>query len=371
MRQAILSLCLLLLCSCLFSKKIILKGKGDIKISQEEFSNLKGWDEDDHKAALQAFLHSCRKFATLPQNRQIGKQLTEITPADFRDVCDIAEVVKNMSSKQAKNFFENWFRVFAVENRKGNDEGIFTGYYEASLNGSFQKNEKYRYPVYAKPRNFSIYDDLSRSEIEDGALQGKALELLYVDDKVDLFFMQIQGSGKVKLRDGRYIRLAFAARNKQPFVAISNQMYDMGLISRSEQNSAGVRDWLKKNPEQADKIMNINPAFVFFEIFKGEYVIGSQGVPLTPERSLAIDDDILPYGLPIWLNSEIKQKNKREKFNHLMVAQDTGSAINGTIRGDIFFGYGEEAEEKAFYTASTGRYFVLLPINVVDRLMKN
>lgn len=371
MRQVILAFCLLLLSSCLFSKKIIVKGKGDVNLVQEEFLNLDGWEQDDHKLALQSFLHSCRKFATMPQNRQIGKQIAEITAGDFRDVCDIAEVVKNMSSNQAKNFFENWFRVFAVEDRAGKEKGTFTGYYEASLNGSFHKSDKYPYPVYGKPKNFAAYSELSRSEIEDGALKGKGLELIYVDDKVDLFFMQIQGSGKVKLKDGRVVRLTFAGRNKQPFVAISNPMLDRGLLSRSEFNAAGVRDWLKKNPEKADEIMNLNPAFTFFEIFHGEYVVGAQGVPLTPERSMAVDSDVIPYGLPIWLNTSIKKKDKKEKYNHLMVAQDTGSAIKGVVRGDIFFGFGNDAEEKAFYTASSGRYFILLPINVVDKLVKN
>jgi membrane-bound lytic murein transglycosylase A len=137
-------------------------------------------------------------------------------------------------------------------------------------------------------------------------------------------------------------------------------------------NSAGVLQWLKSNPEKADEIMNLNPAYTFFEIFRGDYVVGSQGVPLTPEKSLAVDSDLLPLGLPFWLETSLKNsEGKKERFEHLMIAQDTGSAIKGTVRGDIFFGYGKEAEDKAFYAAAQGKYFVLLPISVVDRIAGN
>ncbi len=364
--------CLILLSGCLFAKRINFKTKGDFRLIQEDFSNLSGWEEDDHKLALQAFLHSCRKFAKMPQSRQIGRQMIDLTPGDFRDVCDIAEVVKNMSAKQARNFFENWFRIFAVVSNKNGTNGTFTGYYEASLEGSMQKTGKFIYPIYGKPKNFETFGDLTREQIEAGELKNSAPILLYTDNKVDLFFMQIQGSGRINLKDGRQVRLTFSARNRQPFIAISNQMYERGLLKKSEMNSAGVLQWLKSNPEKADEIMNLNPAYTFFEIFRGDYVVGSQGVPLTPEKSLAVDSDLLPLGLPFWLETSLKNsEGKKERFEHLMIAQDTGSAIKGTVRGDIFFGYGKEAEDKAFYAAAQGKYFVLLPISVVDRIAGN
>lgn len=371
MRRIALILALFALSSCLFSKKLTITGKGDLKLSQVEFTNLDNWENDDHKKALLSFLHSCNKFSKSAPSRLIGGQIGNITAEDFRDVCEIAEVVKTMSNKQAQNFFENWFRPFEVSTRFGNSTGLFTGYYEATLNGSKIKSEKYRYPLYARPKDLNSEAYLSRADIESGALKEKNLELLYVDDKVDLFFMHIQGSGRVKLENGAEIRVGFAGRNNQPFTAISNPMADRGYLKRENLNASTVRQWLKNNPDKADEVMNINAAFTFFKISDGEYVVGGQGVPLTPERSLAVDSEIMPYGFPIWVATNSRKKDgSKDKYSHLFVTQDTGSAIKGTVRGDVFFGNGHDAEEKAFYMASQGKYYLLLPINIVDKMMK-
>ena len=340
-----------------------------MKLEQVDFAELNGWDNEDHKKALQAFIQSCNKFAKTAQNRLMGGQLGEITVSDFRDVCEIAQVVKTMSAKQTQNFFENWFKPFAVETRFGNADGLFTGYYEASLNGSRFKTEKYKYPLYAKPKDLSKDPYLSRKEIEGGALKNKGLEILYVDDRTDLFFMHIQGSGRVKLPNGSELRVAYAGRNNQPFTGVSNYMADKGYLERDNLNAATVKEWLKNNPDKADEVMNVNAAYTFFKISDGEYVVGAQGVPLIAEHSLAVDSEIIPYGFPLWVETNLKKKNgSKEKYSHLFVAQDTGSAIKGVVRGDIFFGFGKEAEEKAYYMASPGRYYILLPINVVDKM---
>ncbi len=360
----------LFLQGCLFSSKVTIKGKGDIKLKQVDFSDISGWQNDDPKQALQAFIHSCNKFAKLPEKRLIGGQIGEITVSDFRDVCDIADIVKTMNAKQTRNFFENWFKPFLVENRSGSAKGLFTGYYEASLTGSKVKTDKYKYPIYGRPKDLSTTAYLSREQIENGALKGKNLELLYTDDKVGLFFMHIQGSGRVKLPNGTEVRLAYAGRNNQPFTGIANYMADHNLIDRSKMSSQAVRDWLNNNLEKADEIMNINAAYTFFKISEGEHVVGAQGAPLTAERSLAVDSDIIPYGSPLFVETNLKRKDgSKEKFSQLMIAQDTGSAIKGVVRGDIFFGYGKDAEEKASYMASPGQYYILLPINIVDKLL--
>jgi membrane-bound lytic murein transglycosylase A len=365
-----LILCLLFaLPSCLFNKRITIKTSEALRLNEQDFQDLEGWNEDDHKLALQTFLHSCRKFSKMPQNSPLNGKLLDITAGDFRDVCDIGEVVKQMSAKQTKNFFENWFKLFLVESKSGEEKGVFTGYYEASLRGSFVKNDKYKYPIYAKPKDVNFDANLTRKDIENGALASQKLELIYVDDKVDLFFMHIQGSGRVILPNGNEIRLAFAGKNQHPFNAISNEMFEKGLISKEEYNSKGVRKWLKSNPEKADEIMNLNNSFTFFRIFDNEYVIGAQGVPLTSERSLAVDNEIMPFGTPLWVQTNLKNSDNKERFNKLMIAQDTGSAIKGVVRGDIFFGYGEDAENKAFTMASKGKYYVLLPINFVDKVL--
>lgn len=369
MPKVLILLAALLLQGCLFYHKITIKGKGDLKLKQVDFSSLENWENDDHKKALQSFIHSCNKFSKMAQNRVIGGQIGDVTAGDFRDVCDIAQVVKTMSGKQTKNFFENWFKPFLVEKNYGSSKGLFTGYYEASLKGSKIKTERFKYPVYGKPKDLTGDPYFTRAEIEDGALKNKGLELLYVDDKVEFFFMHIQGSGRVELPNDSEVRLAYAGRNSQKFNAIANYMADKGYLERNNINAATAKEWLKNNPEKADEVMNVNPAYTFFKISDGEYVVGAQGVPLTPERSLAVDSDIMPYGFPIWLETKLKKKDgSKEDYDHLFVTQDTGSAIKGVVRGDIFFGYGKEQEDKAYYMASSGEYYILLPINVVDKI---
>lgn len=362
---------LLLLSGCFIYQKITINTNGNVKLEQVDFANLEGWYEDDQKKALLAFIQSCNKFSKMAQSRVIGGQIGNITVGDFRDVCEIAQVVKTMSSKQARNFFENWFKFFLVSDKSGNSKGLFTGYYEADLNGSRVKTEKYKYPIYARPKDLGSSPYLTREEIEDGALAHKGLELLYVDDAAELFFLHIQGSGRINLPDNTVVRVTFAGRNNQPFVGITKAMLEKKYVDRSATNAESIKEWLQKNPELAQEVMNVNPAYTFFKISDGEYVVGAQGVPLTTERSMAVDNDIFSYGFPLWLDTTLKKKGgSTEKYSHLFVAQDTGTAIKGAVRGDIFFGHGNEAEERASYTAAQGQYYILLPINVADKLRK-
>ncbi len=353
--------------SCIYPK-VTIKGKGNIKLSQVDFEQLSGWQETNHRAALMAFTQSCSRLTKMPQNRFIGGQIGEITAGDFRDVCEIANVVKGMSDAQIKNFFENWFRPFLVASRAGESKGLFTGYYEAELRGSKTKTAQYKYPIYSKPKDLKSEPYLTRAEIEAGALKGKGLEILYVDDAVDLFFMHIQGSGRITLPNGAIARISFAARNNQPFTAISNYLADNNYVSRGNMSADSVKAWLRANPDKAQEAMNVNPAFIFFKLSDSEYPVGAQGVPLTAEHSLAVDSDIIPYGFPIWLETYLKKNGSKEKYNQLLVAQDTGSAIKGVVRGDIFFGHGKDAEVNASSAASSGQYYILLPTNIVDKV---
>lgn len=359
---------ILALSNCFFSNKLSIKGKQNINLHEESFSNLKDWEYDDHRIALQTFLHSCRKFSKMPQNTELNGQLFAITPNDYRDVCEIAEVVKTMSSQQIKNFFENWFKLFLVENKKGEESGLFTGYYEVSLKGSFIKSDKYQYPIYSKPKDKKLESELTREDIENGALNDENLEILYVDNKVDLFFLHIQGSGVVLLPNGQEIKISYAGKNNYQFNAISNELIKKDLISKNQINAYSVKNWLENNPQKAQAVMNLNKSYTYFKINQSEYVIGAQGVPLTPERSLAIDNEIIPYGTLMWLETQIIDEVHKKPLKKLMVAQDTGSAIKGTIRGDIFFGNGDKAQDKAFKMNFQGKYYVLLPINFIDRI---
>ena len=339
-------------------------------MKQVDFISLEGWQGDDHKKALQSFLHSCNKFAKLSQRRSIGRDIGNITPADLRDVCEIAEIVKTTNSRQTRNFFENWFRPFLVSNRNGATKGIFTGYYEASLYGSKVKTENFKYPIYAKPKDLTSAPYLTREEIENGALKNKGLELIYVEDKVELFFLHVQGSGRVTLPDGSKVKITYAGKNNRPYSSIGAYMENHSLLERGKVSAESIKQWMRENPSKADKVMNSNKSYVFFRASNDEYVIGGQGVPLTAERSLAVDRHIMPYGFPLWVDTTLKGRSGVKKpFRRLVVSQDTGSAIKGTVRGDIFFGRGRKAEEKASYMASKGEYYILLPVNIVDKLV--
>ena len=359
----------LIILSCSYSTSTI-KGKGNIKLKRIDYSQLKDWEEDDHSEALLSFINSCNKFELMGGSRQIGGQIGDITVSDFRDVCEIASIVNGMNQKQVKNFFDNWFVPFEVLTKDNREKGLFTGYYEPELKGSKTKNEIYKYPVYGRPNNLTNDLYYSRKEIENDALRNKELELLYVNDKVDLFFMHIQGSGRVILDDGVTIQLSYAGKNNQPYTSIGSYMLENNIIKKSKASYYAIKSWLKNNPEKAKQIMNINDSYIFFKISDKEYVTGAAQVPLTPQRSLAIDSDILPYGFPIWLESKIKPEGKSAKpFRKLLVTQDTGSAIKGTIRGDVFFGRGKDAEELAAGMNSIGKYFILLPANIVDKFI--
>ncbi len=363
MKKIILLVIFMALSSCLYPK-VTIKGKGDVKLHQAYFDDLKNWENSNHREALLSFLNSCQKFANLPQDRRIGGQFGDITARDYRDVCEIGEVIKGMSDLQIKNFFENWFKPFLITDRNNNNRGLFTGYYEASLNGSKKKTEKFKYAVYKKPSDLTDQPYLSRSQIENGALEGKNLEILYVDDKVELFFMHIQGSGRVRLPSGAVVRLAFGGKNHQPFSPISTFLLDNKHLKPEEISAENVKKWLKKNPDIAEEAMNFNDSYIFFEISQDKFVKGGQGVELTPEHSLAVDHKIIPYATPLWVETSLLGS----KINKLMIAQDTGSAIKGTIRGDIFFGYGKEAERKASSMANFGQYYALLPNNIVRKI---
>jgi membrane-bound lytic murein transglycosylase A len=200
----------------------------------------------------------------------------------------------------------------------------------------------------------------TRSEIDAGALAGKGSELLWVDDAVDAFFLHVQGSGRVVMENGQLVRLGFAGRNGHPYVAIGRELISRGAIPRERMSMQAIRAWLKANPGEASEVMALNPSFIFFRIIDGEGPIGAEGVPLTPGRSLAVDPAFVPLGLPIWLDTTDPLKPE-QPLRRLVVAQDTGSAIKGPVRGDLFWGFGETAAAKAGSMNQRGRYFLLLP----------
>lgn len=347
------------------------------------FADLDGWAEDDHTRAVEALARSCDKLSGLPADRSLG---VAGTVGAWSAPCAALAALPRSDRDAARRFFETWFMPWAAGDN-GDHEGLFTGYYEPELRGSLEESARYHVPLHRRPPDLVMVDlgefreslkgeriagrvvdgrlrpFEDRARIEAGALYGKGLELLWVDDPVDAFFLQIQGSGRVVLEDGRGLRIGFAGQNGHPYVAIGRDLVAMGALTREEVSMQSIRAWLEAHPGQAADLMNRNPSYVFFRELDGEGPVGAQGVPLTPGRSLAVDRSFVPYGVPVWLDAEDPLEPGR-RVRRLMVAQDTGGAIRGPVRGDVFWGYGADAELRAGKMKSRGRYFLLLPRSV-------
>ncbi|MBL6957419.1 MAG: murein transglycosylase A [Rhodospirillales bacterium] len=354
-------------------------------LNKTVFTALPGWTVDDQSAALPALLKSCTRLLPQPPTRPIGQGLTGIGGriVDWKPICAAAARLPKNDSVIARRFFEAWFRPFMATNN-GRPEGLFTGYYEAQLRGSWKPGGRYTVPLYAKPHemvtvNLGLFNsDLkgrsvvgrtekgrlvpmqTRGEINGGALKGRGLELMWVDDPVEAFFLHVQGSGRVHMTDGSVVRLGFAAKNGHPYRSIGRVLIKRGVLTRHTASMASIRRWVKQNPRQGALLLAENPSYVFFRILTGDGPIGSQGAPLTAGRSLAVDRRHVPLGLPVWLDTTDPLRPKRP-LRRLLIAQDTGGAIKGPVRGDFFWGYGAEAERNAGSMKQLGRYYLLLP----------
>lgn len=332
------------------------------ELTAVSFAELPGWAADRHGEAFAVFANSCNvnlrragAFAT-----RAGEPVGDGDA--WRRVCAMTQRYLAMSDKDARAFFEAHFTPYRVWTER-EPFGQFTGYYEPLLRGSMVPTAHYRVPVYGMPPGFSKGMPMfSRAEIEAGALRGRAPVLLYVDDPVMLFFLHIQGSGKVQLADGRVVGLQYAAQNGHPYVAIGKVLKEMGALEQVSLQT--IRDWLYANPAQAQAVMNANPSYIFFSLAPGDAMAkGALGIPLTPLRSIAVDDDRAAYGVPTYIvTSHPNYFTRRdEPLNRLFVSQDTGGALHGPHRADIFFGRGEEAEWAAGQQNTRGETYWLLP----------
>jgi membrane-bound lytic murein transglycosylase A len=264
--------------------------------------------------------------------------------------------------KAARQFFEANFRPVLAANN-GNTEGLFTGYFEITLNGSRQRGGPFRTPLYHRPAEPGRY---TRAEIEDGALAGQNLEFLWVDDPVDAFFLEIQGSGRVRLPKGGVARVGYDGNNGKSYVAVGRLLIERGEIPREQLTMASIRTWMAAHPKEGAALRRENPSFVFFRELTGDGPIGAEQVALTPERSLAVDRAFLPLGIPLWL--EAQERFQPRAIRRLLIAQDTGGAIKGPVRGDLFWGHGNAAATGAGAMNARGRYYLLLPRAVAARL---
>ena len=335
-----------------------------------EWSSLQSWASDNHSDVWDGFLKSCQK---LKSEQWLG-------------VCIIAQSHGDLSDAEAREFFESNFDVRPVYAEGGETEGLITGYYEPLLKGSWERSEEFRYPLYGVPKDLLIIDlgriypqlkdlrlrgkldgnkvvpyyDRARLDDDQDLLQGT--EILWVDSLVDQFFLHVQGSGRIQLTDGSTVAVGYAGQNGHPYQSIGRVLIQMGELDREEVTLFTIKDWLRSNPTRMNEVLAKNPSYIFFELrdAQADGPVGSLNVTLTPKRSIAVDRNVIPLGAPVWLQTTLPNA-QQSPLNRLMLAQDTGGAIKGQIRADVFWGRGDEAERMAGLMKQQGELFVLLP----------
>ncbi len=332
------------------------------------FADLPGWNNDDHRPVLAAFRRSCARPSSLAATARLAVQ-----PADWQLACAAASLVDIRDASASRAFFERNFVPVSLR-RADTMPGLFTGYFEPELRASLRRDARFRFPIYLKPPELASSPAtpfLTRAQIEAGGLNGRNLELAYAEDAVNVFELQVQGSGRLLLPGGQIMRVGFAGHNGHAYTAIGRILQDYGASKDDVANWPAIKAWLARNPAKATEVMQRNARFIFFRQLTGEGPIGAQGVALTPERSLAVDPIYVPYGAPVWIdtfNPGAAPNTTGAPLRRLMVAQDTGGAIKGAVRGDIFWGAGDHAEDSAGRLKSPGQWWVLLPRPAADRL---
>ncbi|WP_416237455.1 murein transglycosylase A [Sulfitobacter sp. F26169L] len=311
----------------------------DVKYDVLSFDQLDGWETDDHAAAFQTFLNTCN----------------DMKDPDWGAVCAYAR-----SGPDPREFFELFFRPVLITD--GND-ALFTGYFEPELEGSLYRSDRYRYPVYKMPAEARRNRPwLTRREIlESGVMDGRGLEIAYVDDPVELFFLQIQGSGRIRLPDGRALRVGYRGSNGHDYRSIGQELVRQGIYEPHQVSAQVIKNWVRRNPDEGQELLYHNPSYVFFrEVSKvpsDKGPLGAMNRSITTMRTIAVDPSIIRLGSPVWI-----EKDGKKPLRRLMIAQDTGSAIKGAQRADVFFGTGDKAGREAGTLRDPGRLVVLMPI---------
>jgi membrane-bound lytic murein transglycosylase A len=357
----------------------------DTQYEPVSWASLDGWANDDHATAFAAFLESCRAIKSA-------------TPGHIVDalklICARGFAAVPLEEDGARKFFEDNFRPLRIS-KLGETDGFLTGYYEPIIDGSRVPTGEFRAPLYRRPPNLAIsgrrklgdafpskgvkvgrrvgrrkivpyYD---RGEIEDGALDGWHLEICYLRNQLDVLFAQIQGSARIKLEDGAILRVNYDSHNGWPYTAVGRALIERKILTKDEVSMQRIRDWMEANPDEAKEVRRLNKGYVFFRITdlsNQDEAVGAQGVPLMPGRSIAIDRSLHVYGTPFFIAADLPITNDRAgtKFRRLVFAQDTGSAIVGPARADIYFGAGDEAGRIAGRIRNSGQFVMLVPREV-------
>ncbi len=362
------------------------------RLTAVSFEELPGWANDNLAKALPALRRSCEVLSDSEPDRPVGPHPLAGTARDWQSACrDLLDPPRSegtVDSERIRSLLEDHFRPYEVSGPRGT-QGTFTGYYEQSVDAATSQRGAYQHPIYQPPddritvelgrfrsewRNRKVVGRLQegtlvpyhdREAIERGALDGRDLELLWADDPVDVFFLHIQGSGVARLPDGRTKRIDYAGTNGREFTGIGSEIQRDGDMDGLPMNMTRVGEWLRSHPERARELMLRNDRYVFFQEIDAEAPIGSHGSELTPLRSLAVDPAYIPLGAPLWLDTSHPVRD--EPMRRLMVAQDIGAAIQGPVRGDVFWGVGEEAEHTGGRMKEPGRYWLLLPREAANR----
>ena len=345
------------------------------------FNSLNGWSDDSQTLALGAFKRSCTRILKLNADDPLDKKNTSDfygTAGDWFDACRAAAKVP-AGDASARAYFESYFVPVRVSD--GSDAGLFTGYYEPEMRGSLTRHGVFQTPILSFPADFAEVRASggtlpTRAEIEDGiksgAIDADRLAIVWLEDPVDAFFLHVQGSGRVTLDNGRILRVAFAAKNQRPYTSIGKVLINQGAIPREEVSMQTIRAWLKSHPDEVASLLRQNESYIFFKVINADDPLGppgAEGVSLTPERSLAVDRSIHPTGSLFWLETTapVPHTGDVQPFHQLMVAQDTGTAIRGVERGDVFWGPGADAFEIAGRMKEPGHLVALLPRGLVGR----
>lgn len=341
------------------------------------FDALPGWQDDDLQGVASAMRASCQGLRTR---------------SDWRDACAGLNSTALKEPAALRQYFEANFVPYRVANPDGSIEGLITGYYEPLLRGSRERRGAFRYPLYAPPEDLLTIDlsavnpDLknmrlrgrlegnrvvpyySRADIEKGIAPVSGKEIVWVDDAVEAFFLQVQGSGRVRLDNGEMLRVGYADQNGHPYRSLGRHLVERGEMKINEASMDGIKAWARTNPQRLDEMLNANPSYVFFRILPAraptadpdmDGPLGALGVPLTPGRSIAVDPRYIPLGAPVYLSTT--QPNTDTPLARLMLAQDTGGAIRGQVRADFFWGFGADAGALAGRMRQQGKMWVLLP----------
>lgn len=311
----------------------------EVRYSVMDYSDLDGWDTDDHAQALSVFRSTCQ----------------DMNDPDWRALCAVAGDIPD-----AKSFFELFFRPVLIEDGA---PGLFTGYFEPELDGSMRRSTRYRYPVYAMPPEARVSRPWypRRDIVQGSVMEGRGLEIAWVDDPVELFFLQIQGSGRIKLPGGRTIRVGYSGSNGHEYRSIGQELVRRGTFSPHQVSADVIKNWVRRNPVAGENLLLHSPSYVFFrEVSEVPAELGPLGAmnrSITTMRTVAVDPAFVPLGAPVWI-----EKDGKGPLRRLMVAQDTGSAIKGAQRADVFFGTGDRAGREAGRLRDPGRLMVLMPI---------